>query len=445
MFTITKLQKNVLTRILICVLCVSLVAPISVQAASSSGKDTTKVTEETRYRVEFNEDILIKSTANLQNLSLASKELDEVVFTVMAGKDEFTIGFYVGDSDFDIDVLLAKIQDTVDDINYDIAHEERISGNAAIRLEELEVKYFDITTSATDMSSRSNTPEIVQQLSGVRDVYSLVKPGTSEMMREASPDIKNGSRSNTIGGSYHYLGILVDQTYTYWHNQLTGSNTICNASILSPHAGDGNNRYASGFQWFPDYVDVNFYTDVATNENRTKLWYKYTTSTLAKLNVDSNEALEMEVVFYNYTNASSLSNRGHAFQLLKSGSTWATNQPNSYRDTAFCDSEEEVSFCVGVDDTSDLKANTWYYWYINGTKGTTSDNYVNDGRFKVIAQRGYRALGSGTWSVFSEEHESILSLGLGSNYNWVPANQNAWDLADANDDWNFVAATDPVK
>ena len=131
--------------------------------------------------------------------------------------------------------------------------------------------------------------------------------------------------------------------------------------------------------------------------------------------------------------------------MLKSGSTWATNQPNSYRDTAFCDSEEEVSFCVGVDDTSDLKANTWYYWYINGTKGTTSDNYVNDGRFKVIAQRGYRALGSGTWSVFSEEHESILSLGLGSNYNWVPANQNAWDLADANDDWNFVAATDPVK
>jgi hypothetical protein len=440
-----KVQSRVLTLILVCLLCVPLAVPIPAQAASPSEKDTAEEAGVARYRVEFNEDISIISTINLQNLSLVSNELDEVVFTVNAGKDEFTIGFYVGESDFDIDVLLAKIQDTVDDINYDITHEERIAGNAAIQLDELEVKYFDITTIEAGASTRSLTPEIVQQLSGVRDFYSLDKPGASEALHEELPTIENGARANTIGGSYHYLGILVDQTYTYWHNQLTGSNTICNASILSPHAGDGNNRYASGFQWFPDYVDVNFYTDVAANENRTKLWYKYTTSTLAKLNVDSNEALEMEVVFYNYTNASTVSNRGHAFQLLKSGSTWATNQPNSYRDTAFCDSEDEVSFCVGVDDTSDLKANTWYYWYINGTKGTTSNNYANDGRFKVVAQRGYRALGSGTWSVFSEEHESILSLGLSSNNNWVPANQNAWDLAEANDDWNFVASTDPVK
>lgn len=440
-----KLHSRVLALILVCLLCVSFVAPIYAQAVSSSGKDAAKDPGVAKYRVEFNDDILISSAINLQNLSLVSDELDEVVFTVNAGKDEFTIGFYVGDSVFDIDVLLAKIQNTVDDINFDISNEERIAGNAVIQLDELEVKYFDITTIEPDESTRSLTPEIIQQLSGVREFYSLDNSVTSELQYEELPTVENAARSNTIGGSYHYLGILVDQTYTYWHNQLTGSNTICNVSILSPHAGDGNNRYASGFQWFPDYVDVNFYTDVVENENRTKLWYKYTTSTLAKLNVDSNEALEMEVVFYNYANASSVSNRGHAFQLLKSGSTWATNQPNSYRDTAFCDSEDEVSFCVGVDDTSDLKANTWYYWYINGTKGTTANNYANDGRFKVVAQRGYRALGSGTWSVFSEEHESILSLGLSSNNNWVPANQNAWDLAESNDDWNFVASTDPVK
>lgn len=122
---------------------------------------------------------------------------------------------------------------------------------------------------------------------------------------------------------------------------------MCSPSISAPHGGDGNNRYASGYQWFPNEVDVNFYTDVAENENRTKLWYKYDQSTLNNLNVDSNEALEMEVVFYNYNKSStSQNNKGNAFQLIKSGSTWATNQPNSYRDTNFLDNNQEVSFCV---------------------------------------------------------------------------------------------------
>lgn len=109
------------------------------------------------------------------------------------------------------------------------------------------------------------------------------------------------------------------------------------------------------------------------------------------------------------------------------------------------DNNQEVSFCVGVDDTSDLVAGRWYYWYINGTKGTTANNYPNDGRFKVTAQRGYRLLGSGTWSVFADEHEAIRSLGIPSNLNWVPADENAWTYAAANDDWNFDSSTDPVK
>ena len=75
----------------------------------------------------------------------------------------------------------------------------------------------------------------------------------------------------------------------------------------------------------------------------------------------------------------------------------------------------------------------------------TANNYPNDGRFKVTAQRGYRLLGSGTWSVFADEHEAIRSLGIPSNLNWVPADENAWTYAAANDDWNFDSSTDPVK
>lgn len=29
--------------------------------------------------------------------------------------------------------------------------------------------------------------------------------------------------------------------------------------------------------------------------------------------------------------------------------------------------------------------------------------------------------------------------------NWVPADENAWTYAAANDDWNFDSSTDPVK
>ena len=61
-----------------------------------------------------------------------------------------------------------------------------------------------------------------------------------------------------------------------WHNQLLYSDTQCSISLVSPHLGDGNNRYDSGFQWFPDQLGVLFTEDQSPNVNRTKLWYKYT-------------------------------------------------------------------------------------------------------------------------------------------------------------------------
>lgn len=82
-------------------------------------------------------------------------------------------------------------------------------------------------------------------------------------------------------------------------------------------------------------------------------------------------------------------------------------------------------------------------WVVSALK--TWYTYYADRLFKVTAQRGYRLLGSGTWSVFADEHEAIRSLGIPSNLNWVPADENAWTYAAANDDWNFDSSTDPVK
>ena len=82
---------------------------------------------------------------------------------------------------------------------------------------------------------------------------------------------------------------------------------------------------------------------------------------------------------------------------------------------------------------------------INGTKENTSNNYPNDGRFKVNAQGSYRIIGYGAWFVFAEEHEGIRGLGLTATQYWVPADENAWVYAAANDDWNFNSSIDPVQ
>ena len=390
------------------------------------------------YRIDFVEGIKYNSN-NVNNIINAfSGILDEIVFSVNAGDDTFTIGYYLGDEAHSFLDIISEIEKTVEELNRDIIVEERISSNNHLSLDALELKYC-IVVSNSNLNNASS-------LFGVKTVRRITTTSTVTNLSRHDAISSRLERNNTINGSYHHVEVIDDDAYVCWYNQLTGTHNHCSLSPSSPHAGDGNNRYASGYQWFPNRVDVNFYTDVATNENRTKLWYKYDQSTLNNLNVDYNEALEMEVAFYNYYGATvSYNNKGNAFQLIKSGAVWATNQPNSYRDTNFGDGNNIVTFCVGVDDTSDLVAGQWYFWYINGTKGTTANNYPNDGRFRVTAQRSYRVMGSGTWSVYAEEHEGIRILGLNSNQNWVPANQNAWILAAANDDWNFNSSTDPVK
>ena len=433
-----KKHCTLISLIMIFALIMSL--SLTAHANESSAKyDNAKASKEDSYRIDFQNDILFNSSTMRSNLNKVSENLDEIVFSVDAGDDTFTVGYYLGDEIYSLEKLIQQIETTVDEINTDIKNEARVSSNNHISPSDLQLKYIVVDTAEP-------VSDIELSLSGVISSRRISKTPTAEEISEHKAIDNTLRRVNTIDGSYHHLEVIWDQVYTYWYNQLTGTDNICTPTISAPHGGDGNNRYASGYQWFPNEVDVNFYTDVATNENRTKLWYKYDQSTLNNLNIDSNEALEMEVVFYNYNKSSTSQNdRGDAFQLIKSGSTWATNQPNSYRDTNFLDNSQEVSFCVGVDDTSDLIAGRWYYWYINGTKGTTANNYPNDGRFKVTAQRGYRLLGSGAWSVFADEHEAIRSLGLPSTLNWVPADENAWIYAAANDDWNFDSSTDPVK
>ncbi len=428
------MYKRIVSNFLcITILFSALVAP----SYAINNNDALYSNNETSYCIEFNDGINLYSPAVESNLESISQELKEVVFSVDAGDDVFTIGYYLGDEPFSMAKITQELEKTLDNIRDDIITDERLSSNNQVNAENMELEYVVINTTdsiskiESKLSEVTSTNHLVDTIEGKYQNHNIAK--------------SNVAKSATINGSYHDRDVFREQHDIGWYNQNTGRFSVCTTSPTAPHSGDGNNRYESGYQWFPDLVDVDFSTNVTATENRTKLWYYYYPNTLKNLNVDSNEALEMEVVFYNYTSSSTeASLKGSAFQYIKSGSTWATNQPNSYRDTSFADSKNKVSFCVGVDDTSDLVANKWYYWYIDGTKGTTANNYRHDGRFVVTAQRGYRLIGSGAWSVFAEEHEGIRRLGVNEDQNWVPEGTTAWSLAASNSTWHFKSSTDPV-
>lgn len=84
----------------------------------------------------------------------------------------------------------------------------------------------------------------------------ISKTPTVEEISEHKAVENTLKRVNTIDGSYHHLEVIWDQAYTYWYNQLAGTDNMCSPSISAPHGGDGNNRYASGYQWFPNEVGL---------------------------------------------------------------------------------------------------------------------------------------------------------------------------------------------
>ena len=433
------MKKTVLFLLALLVMMFSFSVPTTY--ATNETNELSKANAAKTYRVDFYDGIKYDSSAVKSNLSVAADNLVEVVFNVNAGLDTFTIGYYLGESDFSYETITASIQEAIDNINDDIQHNERVSGNRLVLIEDIELSYFEISPDYLSTRTADSIDDLVNKFVGVKDcnlIGTFVSPQTIDESQLAS--VTYGA----INGSYHHIQVVGTETYIGCYNGLTGQDYLCNANLSSPHGGDGNNRYDSGYQWFPNYVDVDFATNVGTNENQTKLWYKYDQATLNNLNIDSNEALEMEVLFYNYTDPKlSVSEKGSTFQINKSGAVWATNQPNSYRDTTFGDSSNTVSFSIGVSDTTSLVANKWYYWYMNGPAGTTANNYPNDGRFKVTAQRSYRLIGSGAFSVFAEEHEAIRTLGVPVGNNWVV--KSAWSYAQAKETWHFDSSKDTVK
>lgn len=368
-----------------------------------------------------------------------SQNVEQVVYQVDAGKDTFTIGYAPGLSDFNKDDMQEGIQGMVDSINQDIRTDSDLEGNHEFKTQDLELTqvFFEATQEEQDQIKKK-CESIIDE---ARTAQDIMIQGALE--REAST---LAAASTSITGSYHTKNENVGMGTFKWYNQSTGKFSVCDNTLTAPHAGDGNARYSlAGYKWYPTTVKTWFKTEAESGKNRVTLQYTYSPTQLSYLQKDSNEALEMSVAFYNYTNASATSQKGYSY-MLQQQITWSTTQPKAYLDTAFGDQSNETDFCVGVYDATALKADTAYRWTITSKAGT-KHNYPNDGRFRILAQRSYRfttAVG-GSFNVFAEEHERILKLGLTSTQNWVPT-VTGWSLGvTSQTPWTFNAAGDSVR
>lgn len=160
------------------------------------------------------------------------------------------------------------------------------------------------------------------------------------------------------------------------------------------------------------------------------------------MKLDQNEALEAEVVFYNYgpeksyfnpnmggwQYSSTMPGRGYAY--MKEQEYYNHNFPSEaypYLDTRWGDSANEGAFCIGIANSNALSPNVKYWWVIQGpvpvyiNNSVFPDHYIpNEGGAKISFQRSYNYVsatltglghpsnGHDTWSVFQEEYERLI-------------------------------------
>ena len=428
------MKKRLFILLLIMILCSSTTSWGSPYTICDSFNMTTAY----RYRndmllqvVSIKDPVTYNSNDCFNLLSKYDKKIENILFELNTAVGPLTIGYYVGGESLDFNQMRESI---INELKYASTVVLEMYQNCSVEefnIDNLTLSMIEVQFERENEASISSNDE------------QEIKSSNNETI------ITNAARATiaAINSSYHTNQIVNGHTNILWYNHINSHTSACVPTLALPHRGDGNQRYLSGYKWYPNNVQVRFYTGLSNNENRTELKFLYNTTNFGYLNYDSNEALEIEVVFYNYYDSPSLDKRGYAFQTIKSGASWSTNMPVSscYLDTHLCDGHNEVSFCVGVDDVSTLSSGTWYYWSCNGGKGITANNYPNDGRFKVVAQRSYKYLLSGAYGVFSEEHEPILKLGISSNYNWVPAVNSAWVYALGSGYWAFSSSAGPVS
>lgn len=375
------------------------------------------------YTLEYNDSITSTNTAEL--FELLEGKPGDITFKATVGEDEITIGYYGIINSYEN--LLAEIEE-----EFAVANEI----------------YATKLSQNTVPSVISST--VIGDLSGVVvDKVTFESNSIPEFMEQNY----NLSEKNIVTVSEK--NFKLNSTATTFTDRHTSG---CKNSLTSPHKGDGHSRYSDGYAWHPDVIQVGFKNNYSSGQNRVEVYYEYYSSTdnLENLQYDSDEGLEVKVTFYNY--GSKGTSYIEAYDMDDTAVVWTTNQPTAYLDTLY-GNDDELPFCIGVENANKLTTGKFYYWTIRNTAGT-DNNKTYDGAFKVAIQRTYEYSSFATWwgsrfdgvpdgvtwERFSEEHEGTILPGVSSNAsnNWQ--NDSAWDYASSHTEWEYnTLDDDPIK
>ncbi|MDO4378666.1 MAG: hypothetical protein Q4C64_05895 [Erysipelotrichia bacterium] len=370
---------------------------------------------------------------------ISSDDITQIVYTVDSGVvGVFAIGVVLDDEQSNFESVHEDVNRHITGINEFIA--EKYGVEDAVNADNMHLDHILVKDKISSKSTASSAYDI-KNIKYVKKCENLNSAIDIDSVRKSSGNNTSTQAINafTYDEYYHNFVYRGGNNYVYLYRKSTNTEAICTTSPTFPHLGDGNKRLDCGAKWMPTIVQAKFQSEITSGKNRTTLIFAYESgyNNYNNLIKDDNETLEMEVAFYNYIHANEEYKLGSAFQLL-TGKTFSTNIPDYYLDTELCDDPNVLTFCVGCHDARKLSTNVFYYWAIDSKNGSQTPAYQQNGRFRVVAQRGYHIAETvSTYNVFSEEHEHSILLGFGSEYNWVPNPRNAWNLAASGEKWEY--------
>lgn len=446
---------------------------ISIQASDSRMDDTeivAPIQEKTVYSLEY--DVTVKNQTLMKELSTFKDDIVELKFNYDIGGQTITIGYngILNDTDSILESVYAELYSVYDLYQEDtrLPSPTTAVNEAALKLKEVAV----LTDKTIESADYILATKIENKTTSKAEKRATVEPrGTSPSVFDAHHEFNYG---------YYYTG-WANAIEHYTNGELDRICKVYGQEVMPddyvrPHEGDGHERFAEGYQWQPDIIQVGFDNNYSSGKNRVKLYYEYLSASdqLDNLQVTGNEGLEVSIVFYNYPDATDASQKGTTYveqYQMDENVIWSSNQPTAYLDTGFNlgsstgVNKDLVTYCIGVEDASQLDTGVFYYWSIPWTSGVNrGDNrYINDGRFVVNCNRTYEsssiysivgswvdgAAGQVTWERFEEEHEGTVvpkirkATGTEQQQNWYNGynnqtlNYSAWYLAETHTEWEY--------
>lgn len=430
-------------RILIVVIAITMIMNISFDWASYANYEKKENNDQIYgenpvMTIDFSDAILFENINN----AVEGEKIDFVEGEIIVDGEVITFGYNninKVDNDVSKEKIKKHIKDTVNDIistddaifpKYKVKSSDIDSLTSNIKIHKIKVKEGDLDK----LEAKYKNDKKVK----IRKYYEKITGNKNDIKDDTK--MKKISKLQKVFSSW--LSIPVYAEVKGGEPQGNEGNEVEKLSI-NPNMGDRQDRLKQKdrqdggvYNWLPNsfVLQVKEVSDRSDHLRQVNVGFTFDSERLSNLNIDDDEALEAEVLFYNYGRDEGIPENGLAYMYTKE--FYAHNIPTyayPYEDTRFLDKENmkttdtsefsEVSYCIGIANTRMLKPDTKYWWIIKGypselaqalnsipTEGLAklqfnrSYNYADHKLLSIISSTN----GHDEWSVFNEEYEAAV-------------------------------------